>query len=258
MAAIRARESALTDGLFVDPYADKLAGEEGRRALAAAIDRAGEQSTVQIVVRTRFWDEALLRATRSTRQVVILAAGMDSRAYRLPWPDGTTVFELDQPRVIATKDEVLGADEPSCRRVAIACDLVDDWPAALRAAGFNSAEPTVWLLEGLLQYLDAHAVHLLFDRVAAMSAPGSVLLYDVVGQSLLTSPSMAPLLRAMAEQGSPWLFGSDQPGDLAEQRGWKASVTDIAEPSKAWGRQIVTASSGDVDAPRGYFVEAHH
>lgn len=90
-----------------------------------------------------------------------------------------------------------------------------------------------------------------------MSAPGSVLLYDVVGQSLLTSPSMAPLLRAMAEQGSPWLFGSDQPGDLAEQRGWKASVTDIAEPSKAWGRQIVTASSDDVDVPRGYFVEAH-
>src|SRR5262245_16175119 len=131
VAAIRARESAGDDPLFSDPYADKLAGETGRALLAAAIAETGERSTVQIVVRTRFLDDALLGAVRMADQVVILAAGMDARAYRLAWPDGTTVYELDQPAVIAAKADLLADDQPRCRRVAIGVDLADDWPAAL-------------------------------------------------------------------------------------------------------------------------------
>ena len=92
---------------------------------------------VQIVVRTRFLDDALLRAVGTAQQVVIVAAGMDARAYRLAWPDGITVYELDQPAVIAAKEDVLADDEPRCRRVAIGVDLADDWPAALTAAGFD-------------------------------------------------------------------------------------------------------------------------
>ena len=251
VAAIRAKESARDDALFCDPFADKLAGEDGRRMLEAAIASSGEQSTWAIVVRTRFWDEALLRARLT--QVVILAAGMDARAYRLPWPEHTTVYELDQPAVIAAKAALLEGDSPRCRRVPIGIDLADDWPAALEAAGFDPTAASVWLIEGLLQYLEEDAVRTLFDRVDALSASGSVLLYDVVGKSLLEAPSMAPLLRSMAQQGSPWLFGTDTPAELAERLGWTAMVTDVSKPGIRWDRWH---APGGPDAPRGYFVEA--
>ena len=257
VAAVRARESAGEDPLFTDPYADKLAGDTGRALLNAAIAETGERSTVQIVVRTRFWDEALLRAVRVAEQVVILAAGMDARAYRLAWPDGITVYELDQPAVIAAKADLLADDQPRCRRVAIGVDLADDWPAAVAAAGFDPQTQTAWLIEGLLQYLDEDAVRTLFDRVNTLSAPNSTLLYDVVGKTLLDSPMMAPLLRNMADQGSPWLFGTDEPGELAGRHGWSATVTDIAEPGYRWNRWFAPpAPAGATDVPRGYFVEA--
>jgi methyltransferase (TIGR00027 family) len=257
VAAIRAKESTREDALFTDPYAEKLAGDTGRELLAAAIAEAGESSMVQIVVRTRFLDDALLRAVRSAPQVVILAAGMDARAYRLPWPDGTAVYELDQPAVIAAKNDVLADDEPRCRRVAVGVDLADDWPTALTAAGFDPHTPTVWLIEGLLQYLDEDAVRTLFDRVNSLSAPESTLVYDIVGKTLLESPMMASLVKAMAERGSPWLFGTDEPGELAERHGWSATVTDIAKPGNEWGRWFAPATPMDVPGvPRGYFVEA--
>ncbi len=257
VAAIRAKESTRDDRLFTDPFADKLAGDAGRRLLATAIAATGEQSTAQIVVRTRYWDEALLRAARLTKQVVILAAGMDARAYRLSWPDGTTVYELDQPGVIAAKARLLADDQPRCRRVAIGIDLADDWPSALQTAGLERQTPTVWLIEGLLQYLDESAVRTLFDRVDALSAPNSLLLYDVVGKTLLEAPFMAPVLQSMAEQGSPWLFGTDAPAELAERLGWSAIVTDIAEPGNNWNRWYAPATPIEVSGmPRGYFVQA--
>jgi methyltransferase (TIGR00027 family) len=257
VAAIRALESTRDDRLFTDPYADRLAGETGRALLAAAIAETGERSMVQIVVRTRFLDDALLRAVRTAHQVVIVAAGMDARAYRLAWPDGAVVYELDQPAVIAAKNDVLAKDEPRCRRAAVGVDLADDWPTALTESGFDPNAPTVWLIEGLLQYLDEDAVRTLFDRVNRLSAPGSTLLYDVVGKTLLESPMMAPLVKAMAERGSPWLFGTDEPGDLAERHGWSATVTDIAKPANEWHRWFAPAAPADApDVPRGYFVEA--
>lgn len=257
VAAIRARESRREDPLFVDPFADTLAGETGREFLEAALQASGEQSTVQIVVRTRFWDEALLRATRTVGQVVIVAAGMDARAHRLDWPGAVTVYELDQPAVIEVKDRLLCEDTPRARRVAVGVDLADDWPPALTSAGFDPGEPAVWLMEGLLQYLDEAEVRALFARVDAMSAPGSVLLYEVVGTALLESPFMAPVLESMAAQGSPWLFGSDTPGELAGKHGWTAAVTDIAVPGNEWGRWFAPAVPMDVaGVPRGYFIEA--
>ena len=257
VAAIRAMESTRDDRLFTDPFADKLAGDTGRRLLAAAVAATGERSTTQIVVRTRFFDEALLRAARAAKQVVILAAGMDARAYRLAWPDDTTVYELDQPAVIAAKADLLADDQPRCRRVAIGIDLADDWPRALQTAGFDRETPTVWLIEGLLQYLDGGAVRTLFERVDTLSAPNSTLLYDVVGKTLLESPMMATLRQSMAERGSPWLFGTDEPGELAERHGWSAIVTDIAELGNEWNRWYAPATPMNVpDVPRGYFVEA--
>lgn len=255
VAAIRARESTRNDRLFTDPFADKLAGEAGHRILDAALATSGERTTMQIVVRTRFWDDALLGAAASCRQIVLVAAGMDARAYRLTWPAGTRVFELDQPSVVAAKNALLADDSPTCSRVAIGVDLADDWPAALTAAGFDAATPTAWLIEGLLQYLDEAAVHRLFERIDALTAPGSVLCYDVVGKSLLEAPFMAGLLKSMADNGSPWLFGTDHPEELVP--GWSATVTDIAEPGNRWGRWYAPVTPAEVpDAARGYFVVA--
>ncbi|MBN3512234.1 SAM-dependent methyltransferase [Mycolicibacterium septicum] len=257
VAAIRAEETRRPDRLFDDPFADRLAGESGRRMLAEAVATSGDKSTLQIVVRTRFWDEALLTAVPPVRQVVILAAGLDARAYRLPWPDGTTVFELDQPAVIEAKAEALAGAQPRCRRVAIGVDLTTDWTDTLRSNGFDPELPAVWLMEGLLQYLDEGAVHTLFERVDALSAPGSVLLYDIVGKTLLDSVMLAPVLEQMSRNGAPWLFGTDAPEQLCERLGWSAVVTDVAAPGNEWNRWFAPAVPLDVPGvPRGYFVTA--
>lgn len=257
VAAIRAEENRRPDRLFTDPFAQKLAGEHGRQMLAEAVAVSGDKSTLQIVVRTRFWDEALLHAVPPVKQVVILAAGLDARAYRLPWPDDTTVFELDQPAVIAAKAEALAGDAPRCRRVAIGVNLTEDWTDSLRSNGFDDRQPSVWLMEGLLQYLDESAVRALFERVHALSAPGSVLLYDIVGKALLDSVMLAPVREQMSRNGAPWLFGTDSPEQLCEPLGWSAVVTDVAEPGNNWNRWFAPAVPLDVPGvPRGYFVVA--
>jgi methyltransferase (TIGR00027 family) len=159
--------------------------------------------------------------------------------------------------MISAKAQLLDGENPLCRRVPVAVDLADDWPAAMRTAGLNATAPTVWLLEGLLQYLDENAVDTLFDRIDALSASGSVLLYEVVGQSLLESASMAPVLESMARNGSPWLFGTDEPEQLAVRRGWSATVTDIAEVGNRYDRWFEPAIPMNVaGVPRGYFVRA--
>jgi methyltransferase (TIGR00027 family) len=257
VAAMRAEESARDDALFTDPFAERLAGDEGRQLLAEAAAET-EQPSAPIVVRTRFWDEALLRAQDDgVTQVVILAAGMDARAYRLPWHSGTTVYEVDQPQVIDTKAERLGAQRPRCRRIAVGVDLARNWPKVLQSQGFTVSSRTVWLIEGLLQYIDPSDVDRLFARIDALSAPGSVLLYDVVGKTLLEAPFLRSTLEFMGRLGAPWIFGSDTPAAFVEDRGWTATVTDVAEPGNRWNRWGHPAVPADVPGvPRGYFVEA--
>jgi methyltransferase (TIGR00027 family) len=129
-------------------------------------------------VRTRFFDEFFTTATNSgVRQVVILAAGLDSRAYRLPWPRGTVVYEVDLPRVLSFKADVFSRLEapPLASYRQVACDLRDDWATALRGSGFDGLRPTAWSAEGLLMYLPPRAQDRLFDIITALSAPGSQL-----------------------------------------------------------------------------------
>ncbi|WP_197382411.1 SAM-dependent methyltransferase [Mycolicibacterium mengxianglii] len=132
--------------------------------------------TEQITVRTRFFDNFFLTAAKAgITQAVILAAGLDTRAYRLPWPTGTVVFEVDQPEVIEFKTRTLtdlGAD-PTAQRRTVGIDLRDDWPTALRQAGFDVTRPTAWIAEGLLVYLPSDAQDRLFDNITELSAPGS-------------------------------------------------------------------------------------
>jgi methyltransferase (TIGR00027 family) len=254
-AAVRAEESARNDRIVTDPFAERLAGDEGRKLLADAVAATG-QAPAEIIIRTRFFDEAL-RDAQDVSQVVIVAAGMDARAYRLAWPAGTTVYEVDQPQVIAAKDERLAAERPRCRRVAVGIDLADDWPKALRSQGFTPSERTVWLVEGLLQYIDAPAVDTLFARIDALSAPGSVVLYNVIGATLLESPFMQPTRQYMQQLGAPWTFGTDAPAALIEGHGWTAVVSDVGEVGTKWGRWEHPVVPLDVPGvPRGYFVVA--
>ncbi|HEX5116730.1 MAG TPA: SAM-dependent methyltransferase [Pseudonocardiaceae bacterium] len=253
-AALRAVETTRDDRLFTDPFAAYLAGEEGRGLL----DVFGDNST--IAVRTRFYDDALLGAAGRMRQIVIVAAGMDTRAYRLDLPADTTVFELDRPEVLDLKDRLLaavpdGPPRPRCRRHPVGVDLATDWSDPLRGKGFRADEPTCWLVEGLLQYLTEAAVAGLLDRISAVSAAGSELHIDVVGQSLLDSPAMAPLLDRFAAHHAPWLFGTDSPEDLLSSRGWHPEVTLISSVGTRLGRwPYPEVPRGTPGVGQGYFA----
>jgi methyltransferase (TIGR00027 family) len=130
----------------------------------------------QIAVRTRFFDDFFTAATEAgIRQAVILASGLDTRAYRLHWPEGMVVYEIDQPQVIDFKTRTLAdlGAAPTADRRPIGIDLRDDWPTALQQRGFDVNQPTAWIAEGLLVYLPAEAQDRLFDSIGALSAPGS-------------------------------------------------------------------------------------
>ncbi|GLE51369.1 class I SAM-dependent methyltransferase [Mycobacterium montefiorense] len=186
VAASRAVASQGPNPLLDDPLADPLVRAVGLdpfiRIIDGEIDLEDDAllnrtaRTHQIAVRTRFFDEFFTGATKTgIKQAVILASGLDTRAYRLPWPAGTVVYEIDQPQVIAFKTDTLAAigAAPTADRRTISIDLRDDWPAALREAGFDVTAPTAWSAEGLLPYLPPEAQDRLFDNVTALSAPGS-------------------------------------------------------------------------------------
>src|SRR6201999_233894 len=144
--------------------------------------------------RTAFFDGFFLDAANTgVRQVVILAAGLDSRAWRLPWPDGTTVYELDQPKVLEFKASTLAEHgaKPTCNLVSVPVDLRHDWPAALRQAGFDPSAPSVWSAEGLMPYLPAAAQELLFERVQGLTAIGSRVAVEALGPKFLDPETRA-------------------------------------------------------------------
>ncbi|MDT5172716.1 MAG: hypothetical protein QOD02_6099 [Mycobacterium sp.] len=186
VAASRAMASQSPNALLDDPWADPLVRAVGIDTFVKLIDGEIGQTddpllnrratNEQIAVRTRFFDDFFVQATGSgIRQAVILASGLDTRAYRLPWPAETVVYEIDQPQVIAFKTRALAdlGAKPTAQRTTVAIDLRDDWPAALVEAGFDTHQPTAWSAEGLLVYLPPAAQDRLFDNIAALSAPGS-------------------------------------------------------------------------------------
>lgn len=199
VAAARAAETRSDAPLISDPFAQVLVERSGAgmwaaianeemgekiRAIDPEIEQIMQNNINYQAVRTRFFDDFFDQASRAgLRQVVILAAGLDSRAYRLPWPGGTTVYEIDQPLVLQYKRQTL--DEygaaPTATRREVPADLRDDWPAALKAQGFDPAVPTAWLAEGLLMYLPTDAQDRLFELIAELSAQGSRIAVEAVG-----------------------------------------------------------------------------
>ena len=188
VATSRALASRGPEPLLDDPFADPLVRAVGLAPFVSILD--GETTleddptlnrktrTEQMTVRTRFFDDFFTSATEAgVRQAVILASGLDTRAYRLAWPAGTVVYEIDQPQVIEFKTSTLAnlGATPSAELRTIAIDLRDDWPAALRAGGFDIDQPTAWSAEGLLPYLPSEAQDRLFDNITALTPPGSQL-----------------------------------------------------------------------------------
>jgi methyltransferase (TIGR00027 family) len=195
VAAARAMAGRAERPLIDDPFAEPLVRAVGLdlfTGLASGeIDPAdlGDDSPMgmtrmadNMAVRTRFFDDFFTDACTDTasgdvgiRQAVILASGLDSRAYRLAWPSGTVVYEVDQPEVIEFKTRVLAEHgaAPTAQRRTVSIDLREDWPAALRAAGFDPDLPTAWSAEGLLGYLPPEAQDRLLDTITELSAPGS-------------------------------------------------------------------------------------
>jgi methyltransferase (TIGR00027 family) len=196
VATGRAIASSAPHGLINDPFAAPLVRAVGIDAFTKIVDGELDIEAIapdaaararanidEMAVRTRFFDDYFVTATEGgIRQAVILASGLDSRAYRLPWPEGTVVYEIDQPEVIEFKTRVLAdlGAAPTAERRTVPIDLRDDWPAALREAGFDLAQPTAWCAEGLLIYLPPDAQDRLFDSIDALSASGSTLATEFV------------------------------------------------------------------------------
>ena len=226
----------------------------------APAGQPGAPDNPYLAIRTRFFDDELLEAARTgIRQIAILAAGMDTRAFRLDWPADTTVFEVERPDVLAYKEAVLASCAPTtrARRAVVAADLRAAWRAALTAAGFNQERPAAFLVEGLLPYVNGEedAVALL-SSIAAIAAPGSVIALDVVGQTFLTSRYTQSYLALLAARGVPWYFGTEEPEALLERSGF--SEARVVQPGEeGYGRHpYPVAPRGVPGYPRTYMVVA--
>lgn len=261
VAASRALASSVVDPLISDPYARPLVDAVGvdyyvRLAQGELVaDGAAEPLDPQVIadgmaIRTRYFDDFLLAAAQAgIRQVVILASGLDARAYRLPWPSGMTVFELDQPAVIEFKGRALAdlGAAPTAELHAIGIDLRQDWSAALRARGFDPQAPTAWIAEGLLGYLPPDAQDRLFDNITALSAPGSRIATDWMSEhSELAESRIRTLTDHQREQGleladlSELIFPGDRNAvaEYLTETGWRPETTTAERMFAVHGRQF--------------------
>jgi methyltransferase (TIGR00027 family) len=279
VAVGRALASRGPAALIDDPYAAPLVRSVGVDFFTRLVDgelNPGEvdgdalfgmsRMTDMMGVRTRFFDDFFLNAARGAiHQAVILAAGLDARAYRLPWPPGTTVYEIDQPLVIDFKTRTmrdLGA-APTADRRTVAIDLRHDWPAALRKAGFDPARPTAWSAEGLLAFLPPEAQDRLLDNITALSAPGSRFAAENMGSDGDAGQMMQDRMHEAIDRWREHGFDVDMtdlwyPGDrhdVAEYlngQGWTAVPTLMADLYEASGRSIPVDDDADAQSYKSF------
>ena len=275
VAMVRATESRRADRLFDDPYAqafvDAAPGafpEEPKTSeeLAALGPMAslGAVFYAHAVIRTRFFDDYLTAATAAgCSQVVLLAAGLDTRAFRLAWQAGTRVFEVDLPEVLALKDGVLAAQgaAPHCQRTTVPADLRGGWTKAVTEAGFDRARPAAWLAEGLLIYLSAAETRRLLTSISELSAPGSQLSFEHSPRATAVLTGQARQMPAMHQYTKLWKggLGDDAPHWLTSH-GWQPEYRELAALAAAYQRPVTLIVS-DAEHPvpgeaRGGFLTA--
>ncbi len=253
VAAMRAIESRRPDALFRDPYAARLVeavGPDWGRllgdgvALDPEIERRYGPMSAFLTARTVYFDEFFAAAVAAgIRQIVILASGLDARAYRLEWPSGAVLFELDQPKVLEFKAKALAGERPRVDRREVAVDLREDWPKALRDSGFDPTAATAWLAEGLLRYLPAEAQDRLFENIVALSAPGSRV-------ALNTGTTAGPAEdRTQDPIESLWysMAGRSDPRDWFDAHGWTVSDRRAAEVLTGHGREVGATALPELD-----------
>ncbi|MFC6599994.1 class I SAM-dependent methyltransferase [Kitasatospora paranensis] len=247
VARVRALETEREGALFRDPLARAFAAAGGLWPSPPPLpdDEAARRRRLavsfSIVIRTKFLDDLLQQASASgIRQVVLLGAGMDSRAFRMDWPEGTRLFEVDTAAPLGFKASVLRQERAvaRCERITVAVDLREDWPAALAAAGHDPDAPTVWIAEGLLIYLPEDAVELLLARIGAQSAAGSRLgltlgsrgVIERFGADAAPGSAASMWVSEMPDDPVGWLAG----------HGWEADSHTLRERAAAYGRPITT------------------
>lgn len=247
VAAIRAIESQRPDRLFVDHLASGfVAARPEWRPKSAGADPRMQAIVRHVVLRTRFFDEMLFDAVKACRQVVVLGAGLDVRAYRLSWPGETRLFEVDQPELLLWKQQQLDAvgAVPACRRVTVATDVRDDWLAALARAGHDRDAPTAWLAEGLLVYLATDVVERLMTDIGERSAPGSRLGLTIrkAGATAPPEPFDEMWISRAPDDPEVWLRG----------HGWLSDLYPEDRLADRYGRTEWSGLSGSelVDARR--------
>jgi methyltransferase (TIGR00027 family) len=289
VAAARAADTESADPLINDPFArvfldrvgsgvwDWYGGPElPAEVIEAEPDMPQRMQALvsYFATRTRFFDTSFIDAANAgIRQAIILAAGLDARSWRLPWPDGTTVYELDQDRVLDFKRQTLhdhGA-EPKVNRVEVKVDLRQDWPTALQEAGFDAEAPSVWSIEGLLMYLPAVAQDLLFERIQGLTAPGSRIAVEGLGPEFAVPELRAQRRERMdrvrelvASSGSSlvvpttdelWYFEErEDVGDWLRRHGWDVTATPSDELMASYGRP--SPDGLEEASPTHWFISA--
>jgi methyltransferase (TIGR00027 family) len=287
VAAARAVETDRPDPLIRDPYAKLLVTNAGAGvlweamldpAMVAKVEAIDAETAATVAhmrsyqaVRTNFFDTYFNSAVADgIRQIVILASGLDSRAYRLDWPAGTTVYEIDQPQVLAYKSETLAENgvRPSADRREVPIDLRQDWPAALRAAGFDPAARTAWLAEGLLMYLPADAQDRLFTQIGELSPVGSRIAAETAGNHAdERREQMRERFRKVAET-----LGFEETVDVQEliyhdedralvadwlnKHGWRATAQNSRDEMQRVGRWVDGVPMADDKQAFSEFVTA--
>jgi len=251
VAAHRARETERAGALFIDPFARQLASREGF-ATAAEIARLSglswqDSTPTMFALRTRYFDDAVLDAVRQddVRQVIILGAGMDTRAYRIDWPEGTQLYEVDRRETFDHKRPILDSRgaRPRCALHDVCADLRDDWEGLLLAAGFAPGAATVWLVEGLLYYLPEPDVHRLLDQLAALCPSGSWLLLDVAHPMMRDLPALQGWRDALIALGEPFRSFTDDGCALLDAHGWVADARSIAQVARDLGCEVEAVGS---------------
>ena len=249
MAAVRACESLRDDGLFVDRFAAKLAGEEAVNRAVSLVQSNDEKGRPFGQVRTRFLDDFLLAHVEECCQVVLLGAGLDARAYRLDLPQSLKFFELDKPNIIEYKNEILATSIPQCDRRTIATNLGEaTWVDRLVKQGFVQELPTVWILEGFLYYLEKARVLDLMGKVNRLSAVGSYLGCDLINTVVCNGSN---------EWAKMWHFGCDEPEMFFQGLGWEATAVQPNDPEASYGRYTFKfPPRDDLEGAHIFFVTA--
>ena len=274
----RSQEAASDRPLFIDRYAQLFVDAAMERGWQLApkytIDRIRSIGGYA-ASRTKWFDEFFIAAgANGIDQAVILAAGLDARGWRLPWVDSTVLYEIDQPKVLEFKAKTLAQHDatPSVSRyVAVPVDLRQDWPKALRDAGFDAAVPTAWAAEGLLPYLPAAGQDLLFERIDELSAPGSRVGVESFGGGFFDREYLASrreqLRRLREEAGEDpdanvpdtqdmwYIEDRTDVADWLTEHNWEVSAVEAVELMTRYGRW--TPGQDDATAPRTVFIEGH-